>query len=146
VCTMTWEVALSIVATAISIYALYQTHRLKELEVRPWITVDSMEHLVEAGRQRLRANIKHLSGGVALNLKFSLAIGNASSSETIEAPAVLPGETVHLLSDFITGPVLDDQQAIKWTFTFEDELGNRYRIEQTVNLRGKLISYVPKTL
>jgi hypothetical protein len=141
---MNWEIVLSIVAIALSIYALYQTHRLKEMEVRPWFTIDSIERFEVGDKQRLKANIKHVSGGLALNLRFSVAIGNASSSETAEAPAILPGDNIQLLSDLIAGPKIEDKQPIKWTFTFDDELGNRYRIEQTVSLKGKLISYVPK--
>jgi hypothetical protein len=142
--TVNWELVVAVVATLAAVYAIFQSERHKRAELRPWFAIDKIEHRVEpSGQQRLIASLRHVSGGVALNVRFSIEIGGAKSSETSELAALLPGDQVQVLSPLIAGPPIQADLPIKWNFSFEDEGGRRFALEQTLNLKNKQISYVP---
>jgi hypothetical protein len=141
-----WGLVTALIASGISVYALFQTHRHKVMELRPWFAIDAMELVKIGDKQHLRIRLRHVSGGVALSVRCALAIGATKSSDTVDTPALLPGDTVTLVSHVITGPPISDNQPVAWFFTFEDEFSNQYEIRQTNDLRGKQISYTPRKL
>lgn len=141
-----WNTVAALTAVGISIYALVQNHRHKVLERRPWFVIGNML-LVDAlspDGARLIANVRHVSGGSALNVRFSVAIDDQTSPETLESAAIVPGDTVRVQSHRIIGRQVKPEDNIKWTFTFQDEFQNSYSITEVRSLSGKQIAYVPR--
>lgn len=136
-----WSLVTAVVAVIVSIAALIQSHRYKVLEARPWFAVQAMRHEVGTDNYRLIAVVKHVSGGIALDVRFSISISDSASSPTTDAPAILPGDTLEIRSHLITGPQLTNADRIKWTFSFEDQFRNKYGIEQVMNLANKQLAY-----
>ena len=133
----------STLAVVVAVFALRQAQRHKVAERRPWFALDGMV-LIDNG-SRLLATVKHVSGGIALDVRFAIAINGVKSTETAESPALLPGDKASVRSHVIQGHVPANAR-VGWFFSFSDEFGNRFAIAEEWLLGGKQTSYSSKEL
>jgi hypothetical protein len=140
-CSIDWGLVTSAVAVAISLFALYQTHRHKVIEARPWFVLEDVVLKALPEGQWLEAKVRHVSGGVALNLTYLVRLGDVEDLETSGAPALVPNSEGMLVWRIPQGMTISADLPLQWVFTFQDQYHNRYRITQTVNLSKKHIAY-----
>jgi len=141
-----WNALVALVAVGISAYALLQTHRHKSIERRPWLNLTQVVHRKEQNGTRLLAILTHVSGGAALKLRFRIGINDKTSKESVDTPALVPGDSLKLESALVKGGDIGADDRIRWIFSFEDEAGVPYSIEIVHLLNSKQLDYIPKKL
>ena len=134
-------------ALVVSFFALFSTIIYRKVDARSWFVVENIQ-VVDAPNNQLRVvgDMKHVSGGPALDVKFKIGINDQASKYEGEALSLLPNDTQRIQSHAIGGwhPAKDD--VISFTFEYSDVYGYPYELKQSMLQNGKQMGYFPKII
>lgn len=156
-----WSKWGALVAFVVSLVAVHQTSQsLNEARdanaltresltrsERPWFAVTALRvESLDASSYRFVAAIKHYSGGPALEVSYAIGINKHSSEFYGAASALLPSDSLRVVSQTVIGPKLQHEDTVRWQFRFSDATGRRYTLHQTFQLQPiglKQLAYLP---
>lgn len=131
---------IALMSLVVAVYLSHRSNRLSEEAILknewPWFAVTMLNvDYIDEQSYRIIGDLRHYSGGAALNVRFAIGINSEFSEQHEDNPAILPGDELKIASHKITGPKLKVGDRVSWRFSFNDVSGRCYESMQELLIR-----------